>query len=107
MVYYFGSMDSLEPSFPFNLLGFPGGLMPIGTIITVTGGTHVGCTAEILGVTEKMYQIRLGGSQQVVTKVKHENAQGWGPYPTNLKGNRIIPPSYKSDPEINFCAEGR
>jgi hypothetical protein len=49
----------------------------------------------------------LGGSQQVVTKVKHENAQGWGPYPTNLEGNRIIPPSYKSDPEINFCAEGR
>jgi len=81
--------------------------MPIGTIITVTGGTHVGCTAEILGVTEKMYQIRLGGSQQVVTKVKHENAQGWGPYPTNLEGSRIIPPSYKSDPEINFCAEGR
>ena len=34
MVYYFGSMDSLEPSFPFNLQGFPGGLMPIGTIIT-------------------------------------------------------------------------
>ena len=53
-MYYFGSMDSLEPSFPFNLLGFPGGLMPIGTIITVTGGTVV----PMLGVLQKYWASR-------------------------------------------------
>ena len=44
-----------------------------GAVVLITGGTHVGHTAIILGSTAKMYHVRLDNA--VVTKVKKTNIQ--------------------------------
>jgi hypothetical protein len=45
-----------------------------GSKIYITGGTYVGHTAEVLGVTSKMYHIRLDNN--IITKIKQSNARG-------------------------------
>jgi hypothetical protein len=44
-----------------------------GTVVLITGGTHVGHTATILSATKKMYHIRLDNT--IVTRVKKTNVQ--------------------------------
>jgi len=49
------------------------GLLPVGAQVVVTGGTHINHTAEILGLSAKMYHIRLKNG--TVTKVRHFNVR--------------------------------
>ena len=44
-----------------------------GTVVSISGGTHVGHTARILSVTNKMYHVQLDNN--TVTKVKKTNVQ--------------------------------
>ena len=50
-----------------------GKLLTVGTKIMITGGVNIGHVAVILGITEKMYNVRM--DNQDLTRVKHCNAK--------------------------------
>jgi hypothetical protein len=77
-------------------------LLPVGAQVVVTGGTHINHTAEILGITAKMYHIRLENG--TVTKVRHFNVRAMSiagltnpsPNANSLRLPSVSPPSTTS-----------
>ena len=63
-------------------------LIPVGTIVDVIGGVHVGQQATILGHTPKMYNIQL--SEGRITVIKQGNVKA----PSNSSES---PRSFKSE----------